>query len=145
MAIGGLLGPVIVAVIIGAVYLFGFNVFLSAGIKFKTALSITAHALLVGLVSTPLVISIVLLKPAGEVNPEHLIASNVGEFLSNEAPKWLLTLTGALDIFTIWCLVLLAIGFAAANPKKISKAGAYGVVFGIWAVYVFVKVAWAAI
>jgi hypothetical protein len=42
-------------------------------------------------------------------------------------------------------MALLAIGFAAANPKKISKAGAYGVVFGVWGVYVLVKVMWAVI
>jgi hypothetical protein len=42
-------------------------------------------------------------------------------------------------------MALLAIGFAAANPKKISKGGAFGVVLGVWAVWVLVKVCWAAI
>jgi hypothetical protein len=141
----GFLGSLLGAVIIGAVYLGVFNLFLGAGIKFKTAFGITAHAMLVGLVSSPLLIIVMFLKPFGEVDPEHLIASNVGEFLSNELPKWLLKLTGALDIFTFWLLALLVIGFAAANPRKISKGGAVGVVFGVWAVFVLVKVMWAVI
>ncbi|MBI3484771.1 MAG: hypothetical protein HY012_06420 [Acidobacteria bacterium] len=141
----GLLGSIAGAAIIGGVYLGAFNLFLSAGIKFKTAFGITAHAMLVGLVSSPLLIIVMFLKPFGDVDPEHLLASNVGEFLSSETPKWLLKLTGSLDIFSIWMLALLAIGFAAANPRKISKGGAFGVVFGVWAVFVLVKVMWAVI
>ena len=139
----GFLGPILGAVIFGAVFLGAFNLFLGAGIKFKTAFSIAAHSSLVGLVSSPLLIIVMFLKPFGEVDPEHLIASNVGEFLSNETPKWLLKIAGSLDIFTFWTMALLAIGFAAANPKKISKGGAYGVVLGVWAVFVFIKVIWA--
>jgi len=141
----GLLGSILGAAIIGGVYLGAFNLFLSAGLKFKTAFGITAHAMLVGLVSSPLLIIVMFLKPYGEVDPEHLMATNVGEFLSNETPKWLLKLTGSLDIFTFWLLALLVIGFAAANPKKISKGGAVGVVFGVFAVFVFIKIMWAVI
>jgi hypothetical protein len=141
----GLLGSLVFALIIGGVYLGAFNLFLGAGLKFKAAFGIAAHAMLVGLVSSPLLIIVMFLKPYGEVDPEHLMATNVGEFLSNETPKWLLKLTGSLDIFTFWMLALLVIGFAAANPKKISKGGAVGVVFGVFAVFVLVKVMWAVI
>ena len=139
----GLLGSLVIAVVIGAVYLAAFNLFLGAGIKFKTAFSIAAHSSLVGLVSSPLLIIVMFLKPFGEVDPEHLIASNVGEFLSNETPKWLQKIADSLDIFSFWIMALLAIGFAAANPKKISRGSAYGVVLGVWAVFVFIKVIWA--
>ncbi len=141
----GPLAPLISALIIGGIYLGCFNLFLGARLKFKTAFAVTAHALLTGLVSSPLLILVMLLKRPGEVDPEHLLASNVGEFLSSETPRWLLKLADSLDIFSFWLMALLVIGFAAANPRKISKAGACSVVFGVWAVYVFVKVAWAAI
>jgi hypothetical protein len=42
-------------------------------------------------------------------------------------------------------MVLAAIGFSAANPKKIKPAMAYSVVFGLWGVWVLAKVAWAAL
>jgi len=142
---GGLLGPVVGALIIGAIFWGCFNLFLSAGIKFKLAYCISAHALMVSLVSTPLVILVSFLKKPGEVNPEHLLASNVGELLSTETPKWLLSLAGSLDVFSFWLMALLAIGFAAANPKKISKGAGFAVVFGVWAVYVLIKVGWVLI
>ncbi len=141
----GLLAPIIFVLIIGAIYLGCFNLFLGAGLKFKAAFGITAHACLTGLVSSPLAIIVMLLKHPGDVDPEHMMASNIGEFLSNETPKWLLKLAGSLDIFVIWLLALLAIGFAAANPKKISKGGAFGVVFGVWAAFVLIKVIIAAL
>jgi len=141
----GLLGAILGALIIGGIYLGCFNLFLGAGLKFKTAYAVTAHAMLFSLVSSPLLVIVMLLKRPGDVDPEHILASNVGEFLSSETPKWLLKLTGSLDIFSFWLMALLAIGFAAANPKKISKGGAYGVVFGVWGVYVLVKVMWAVI
>ncbi len=141
----GLLGPAIFAAVLGAIYLGGFNLFLSAGLKFKQSFSIVAHASLVSLISSPLVTLVMLLKRPGDVDPEHLLATNVGEFLSSDTPKALLKFAGSLDIFMFWILSLLAIGFAAANPKKISKGAAFGVIFGFWAVWVLIKVGWAVI
>jgi hypothetical protein len=141
----GLLGPLLMVVILGAIYLGAFNLFLGAGLKFKQTLSIVAHASMVSLISSPLVTLVMLLKRPGDVDPEHLLATNVGEFLSSDTPKALLKFAGSLDIFMFWILSLLAIGFAAANPKKISKGAAFGVVFGLWAVWVLAKVGWVVI
>ena len=139
----GALGPICFALIIGGAYLLLFNLFLGAGIKFKTAFSITSHAFLTGLISSPLMIIVMLMKQKGDVDPEQMLASNVGAFLSSDAPKWLAKLGGSLEIFSIWWLALLVIGFCAANPKKISRAAAIGVVFGLWGVLVLAKVIWA--
>jgi hypothetical protein len=139
----GCLGPLVFVLVISAIYLGAFNLFRGAGLKFNQAYSITAHACLVGLISSPLAIIVMWLKQPGDVDPEHMLASNIGEFLSGDTAKPLLKLAGSLDIFTIWLLALLALGFAAANPKKISKGAAFGIVFGLWAVVVLVKVIWA--
>jgi len=40
---------------------------------------------------------------------------------------------------------MIAIGFAAANPKKIKTGSAFGIVFGIWILFVLCKVGWAAL
>jgi hypothetical protein len=139
----GLLGPLVIVLFIAAVYHFGFNLIRSAGLRFKQSYSIAAHACLVWLVSSPLAIIVMLMKQPGDVDPEHLMATNVGEFLSRDTPKALMKIASSLDIFTIWLLVLLAIGFAAANPKKVSTGAAYGIVFGAWAAKVLVTVIWA--
>jgi hypothetical protein len=49
-----------------------------------------------------------------------------------------------LDVFAIWTLILTAIGFSVANPKKVSKGTAYGIVFGIWIAYFVIRVGLAA-
>ncbi|OLC88693.1 MAG: hypothetical protein AUH88_00510 [Acidobacteria bacterium 13_1_40CM_4_61_5] len=71
--------------------------------------------------------------------------SNVAAFLADDAPKWLSTLGQSLDLFWIWCLALVAIGFAAASPKKIKTGSALGTVFGIWLIWVLARVGWAAL
>ncbi len=73
-----------------------------------------------------------------------MLATNVGAFLADDAPKWLQSLGSSLEIFWIWFLVLLAVGFAASNPKKINPGSAFGVVFGLWLLWVLIKVGWAA-
>jgi hypothetical protein len=47
-------------------------------------------------------------------------------------------------LFWFWTMALLAIGYAAANPKKISTGSAFAVVVGMWVVWVLVKVGFAA-
>ena len=47
------------------------------------------------------------------------------------------------DIFAIW--ILLAIGFAAINPKRLSGAKAFTIVFGVFAVYVVIRTGFAYI
>ena len=59
------------------------------------------------------------LKSYGDVDPESVVATSLKAYLPETAPKALLALGGSLELFWIWCLVLVAIGFAAANPKKI--------------------------
>jgi hypothetical protein len=49
-----------------------------------------------------------------------------------------------VDLFWIWALMLMGIGYASTNPMKISTGKAVGLVVGPWAVWVLVKVGWAA-
>src|SRR2546426_7422011 len=58
------------------------------------------------------------LKSYGDVDPENIVAANVKAFLSGDAPKWLGALGSSLDLFWIWCMVLAAIGFTAANRSE---------------------------
>jgi len=58
---------------------------------------------------------------------------------------WLTVLCKSFDLFTIWTLVLLAIGFAAVNPRKLKGGKSYVVAFSVWGVMVAVKVLWAFI
>ncbi len=141
----GALGPVLVVLVLTLVYWGAFNLFNGAGLNYGASFAITAHAYVPSLIASVLVIITIFLKQPGEIDPEHLLATNLGAFLADDAPKWLQSLGSSLELFWIWFLALLAIGFAAANPKKIKPASAFGVVFGLWLLWVLIKVGWVAL
>lgn len=142
---GGAVAPVLSAVILGAIFMGAFNLLAGAGARFSQAIAIAAHASLVGLVSTPTFLLILFLKPPGSIDPENPMATNVAAVLPAESAKWLVTLCKSIDIFTLWTLILIAVGFAAVNPKKLKGSKPFVIVFSVWAVYVVVRTMWAFI
>ncbi|HEY2119750.1 MAG TPA: hypothetical protein VGH37_11240, partial [Candidatus Acidoferrum sp.] len=116
-----------------------------AGATFAQSFGIAAHTMVIGLVSTPVFLLVLFLKPPGMLDPENPVATNLAAFLPEDSAKWLVSLCKSLDIFTIWTLILIAIGFAAVNPKKLKGAKSYMVVFSVWGALVLVKTLWAFI
>ena len=131
--------------IFALIYFGAFNLFRGAGVRYGQAFAITAHAFLPTAISSILALIILPLKSYGDVDPESVVATSLKAYLPESAPKPLLALGSSLELFFIWCLVLVAIGFSAANPKKIKLGASFGIVFGLWAVWVLAKVAWAAL
>ncbi len=142
--IRGVLGDATLAVILAALYLAAFNLTAGAGLKFKTAFSIVVYTLVPLGIKEILGIIILLLKDPSTINPLNIVASNVGAFVGTDAPTWLLSLGISIDIFTYWGMALAAIGFSAANPKKIKMGTAIGVVLGLYLFFVIVGVGLAA-
>jgi Yip1-like protein len=141
-AVGVIFTPIFV-LFITLVYWGAFNLFNGAALTFMQAFGLVSHAFVPLIISSILAIIILVTKPHGEVDPEHFLASNVGAFLPDDAPKPLVALGQSLELFWIWTMALVAFGFSAASPKKIKPAGAFLTVYGIWAVWVLGKVAWA--
>lgn len=141
----GAVGAALTALFFALVFWGAFNLFAGSGLRFGNSFGIASHALVPSGIGSLLAIVVMVAKTRGEVDPEHLVASNVGAFLGSDAPRWLASLGSSLDIFWIWIFCLLAIGFSAANPKKASLGKAFGIVFGLWVVWVSAKVGWAAI
>jgi len=141
----GVAGSILFALAIGGVMMLAYNLLAGAGATFAQSLGIAAHTLATSIVTTPVFLLILFLKPAGALDPDNPIASNLAAFLPDDSAKWLVTLCKSLDLFTIWTLVLLAIGFAAVNPKKLKGAKSYVIVFSVWDALVLVKTLWALI
>jgi len=141
-AFGVIFTPIFV-LLITLIYWGAFNLFTGAALTFKTAFGMVSHAFVPLIISSLLAIIILLIKPRVDVDPEHFLASSLAAFLPDDAPKWLAALGQSLELFWIWTLALVAIGFSAASPKKIKPAGAFLTVFGMWAVWVLGKVAFA--
>ncbi len=127
------------------IYWGAFNLLKGASLNFNTAFGITTHGFVPLLISSVLAIVVLLIKPTGEVDPEHFLASSLSAYLPDPSPKWLESLGNSIELFWIWSLGLLAIGFAATNPRKIKGGSAFAIVFGLWLLWVACKVGWAAI
>ncbi len=70
------------------------------------------------------------------------VGTNIGYFLSTDAPKWLTALCTHIDLFEIWSLILSVIGVSIV--AKVSRGKATGVVIGWWFLFVLVGVGVAA-
>jgi hypothetical protein len=136
----GLLGPAIFVLVTTLAMWGAYNLLGGANTNFATAFAITSHAALTGIVSSILFLLVLYLKPAGTVDLENPVASNLAAFLPDDAAKWLVALLKSIDIFTFWTLILLAIGFAATNPKKLRGSKAFMIAFSVWAAYVVLRV-----
>jgi len=136
----GLLGPILLTLIVGAVMLGAFNLLGGAGTNFKTSMGIVSHAYVVTILSSLLFILILFLKPADTIDLDNPVATNIGAFLPDGTAKWLDKLASAIDIFSFWVIALLGIGFAATNRKKLSTGSAIGIVLVVWGAYEVVRV-----
>jgi len=114
-------------------FLGSFRFVVGADVSYKVCLAIVIYAALPLTLKT--ILSIVSLL-AG-ISPDSFtfqnpVATNPGYFMNPTDGVFLYSLGTALDVFTIWTLVLTAIGFTCV--AKIKTGTAYAVVFGWWLV-----------
>lgn len=148
--IGAVFTPIIYVVVAG-IFALGL-MFIQAKTTFKKILSVVAWSFAaIGIVATVVTMASLMvrdeegLRSIDPTQPAGVVPSNIAAFLSSDTSPVLKALAGSLDIFTIWILILLSIGFATiAGSRKITTGKAATVVFGFWAVYVLIKVGWAA-
>jgi hypothetical protein len=138
----GVVGPVIGALVFALIFWGAYSLMGGISTNFSTAFSIAAHAFMTGLISAPLLILVLFLKDPSAIDPNNPLASNIAAVFPDDAPQWLVALGKSFDVFTFWTLILLAIGFAAVNPKKLKGAKPYTIAFSVWAVYVVLRVGW---
>jgi hypothetical protein len=136
----GVILPPLATLLVAAVLLGIFNLSGATRTTFKVAMAIVAFAWSPWLIHGLLSILIIFLKDPSTVDLQNVVASNPGAFLSDDSPKWLAALLGSIDIFAIWTLFLLSIGFSATNPKKLSIAKAFVLAASGWIVFVLIKV-----
>ena len=122
-----------------------YNLLGGANTNFGISFAITAHAALTGLVNSILFILVLYLKPYSTVDLENPVATNLAAVLPDDSAKWLVALLKSIVVITFWTLILLAIGFAATNPKKLKGSKTFTIAFSVWAGYVVCRVGWAFI
>jgi len=140
----GVPAPFVFILILSLVLWGAYSLFGGISTNFSTSLGIVAHSFLVSGVSSILFLLILFLKPPGAVDLENPVAANAAAFLPEDSEKWLVTLCKQVDLFTFWILILIGIGFAAINSRKMKAGKSISIAFGLWFAYVVLRtgIAW---
>ncbi|HSB63710.1 MAG TPA: YIP1 family protein [Thermoanaerobaculia bacterium] len=129
-----------------ALVLWGSAKAMGADARYQQLLAIWGHAGLPNLLGTLVAIPIFLQLPDTSLTQEgvaQVLKSNVGAFLDPSAPAPLLALAGSLDVFSLYALTLLVLGFR--RLPGLSKGAATATPIVLWLVYVTGKVVWRAV
>ena len=119
---------------------------LGGTLNYKTSLATALHAMMPAAVGALLSIPVLLGRAevtAEEAQAGSVLASNLAQFAPDGASPMLIALLASFDVFTIWMVVLLIIGYHIA--AKVSKGKAAAVVLGLRLVAILLKVGMAAL
>jgi hypothetical protein len=96
------------------------NLILGGQVNFKTAFSVTCYAELVSSLGALTTVATILFGDPEHFNPDSPGPGSAGFFLNPlETSKPLMSLASSLDIFLLWFMILLAIGFSEATGRKV--------------------------
>jgi hypothetical protein len=142
----GYVGPLllIVGYLVIALVVWGACRIMGGQGDFKQAFSATLYAHFPRVLLSIIAAGVVMAR--GMVDPTQMatvVKSSPAFLVDMKAQPVLYTLLGSLEIFQIWTLVLLIIGFAALS--KLSKAKTAAIVISLWVVMLVVKIGFAAL
>lgn len=139
---GAVLGQPLFIVVAAALFLLGFR--LTGGeLDFRGSLAVTAHGLMPIAVSALLSIPVILARES--LDAERLqqgggvLMSNLESLAPEGAAPPLVALLSSLDIFSVWSVVLLVLGFETV--ARVSRGNATAVVVTLWLLGIAVKMA----
>jgi Yip1-like protein len=143
------LGPLALPILMAflALLYWGGATIMGGQTTYKKVLSLTAYAfgMVVIVVQSLLAVLIVFLRNPDDVDLTKGIAvTNPGMLMSEESSTVLTAALTRLDVFSIWFLILMAMGLPAVC-KNLKSGTATLVVFGLWLIYAIVAVALAAV
>ncbi len=134
--------PAIILIVAG-VYTLALQLF-GGDATFRQILSVTVYAWMPVAVQSILRTAVIL--PRGMMSPEEILRvlkSNPGAFLDPSASPALKTILSSLDLFYIWTLILLILGYTVAS--KLTRKTVATIVVSVWLVVVLAITAFAAL
>ncbi|MCX6622934.1 MAG: Yip1 family protein, partial [Acidobacteria bacterium] len=120
-AVGGFVGAPVslfLFTLVAAALFKGIFSIMDASFPFKAGFAVTWYAMMPSVISSILAIVVMFLKDPADFDMRNPLAFNLGAFLDKEATsKFLHSLATSIDLFSIWMIVLLGIGYAVASKK----------------------------
>ena len=142
---GPLLGGPVIYLLVALVFWVLLKL-LGGELSYKASFATTLHGLIPSAVSALLALPVILSREELSyevIRAGSVLKSNLGTFAPEETGAAMLALLSSIDVFSIWSLFLLSVGYAVV--AKVSRGKAAGAVVGLWALYVLFKVGAAAI
>jgi hypothetical protein len=130
----GILIAVIAAAVLMATVNFGFG----GRAKFGQMMAVWFYATLPWAIQGILGIVTTCFVDPDAFNLNNFVGTNIGYYLPTDLPKPIIALGTAIDVFTIWALILMTIGIAIVG--NIKKGQAATAVWGWWVIMTLLKV-----
>jgi hypothetical protein len=130
----GILIAVIAAAVLMATVNFGFG----GRAKFGQMMAVWFYATLPWAIQGILGIVTTCFVDPDAFNLNNFVGTNIGYYLPTDLPKPIIALGTAIDVFTIWALILMTIGIAIVG--NIKKGQAATAVWGWWVIMTILKV-----
>ena len=143
-AVGTVVVSPLVYFVVGGLFLVVFRL-LGSEIGYRHSLSVGVHGLLPMGVAAVLGIFISLARETidpMELQGGGIVMSNLGFLAREETSKAMRALLTSADLFSVWCIWLLATGYRIV--ARVSAGAAWGAVLLVWGVGVLLKVGLAA-
>ncbi len=136
----GVPAPLILVLVVALIMWGAYNVLGGVNVGYETALSIVSHAYVPVILGNLVFLLVLFLKAPGTIDLDNPVATNLAAFLPEDSAKWLQVFGKNIDIFALWVVALIAIGFVATNPKKLKGGTSFGIAFGMFAAYLVLRV-----
>ncbi len=143
----GIVGTLFTSVmyVIAAAVLLAIFKLLGSDLTFKQSLSTYLYGVAPLIVASLLALPVMLSRESlsiEEVQGGSVLMSNLSFLAPEDAGAATRAALASLDVFSIWVIVLLVIGYRIV--ARVSTAAAAGTVIGLWLVVVLGKIGWAA-
>lgn len=125
---------------VGLIFWVAFRM-MGSDIDYLRSLAVSLHGLLPNGIAALLAIPVILGREtigAAEARSGNLLASSLAVFAGEDTGQGLRALLGSLDVFALWSLVLLALGFQVVG--RVSRTTSWAVVLTLWLLYVLGKI-----
>ena len=117
---------------------------LDTELSYKQSFSLILHCYIPHLIKAILAVVIAMVKGSyGMMELQNLVASNPGALVDPKTQKVLHTLLTSLDLFNVWVVVLMILGFGIVSDKKPSRVAPW--IIGLWILWIVVKVGATAV
>lgn len=151
MKYAGYASPVtilLMTVIIAAILMAMFNFGAGAEVPFKQSMAVVLYSWLPTLLSSVLAVVSIVVGSANDsfkegFNIQNPVATNPAYFMDPTKNKFVYGMASSLDVFVIWIIILMGIGFSSVS--KVKKGTAMAMIAGAYLVFKLITSGIAAI